>query len=407
MRSEKLLLLLAGGLLLAGCSDNNDSSVSVTEPATEAVETTAAEVSAEDYKLSADKNGATMLVNGKSAGSMKFDTPLSESEQVLFADVNSDGYDDIFVCLDCFRADCWVYDHEAEKFVSAGEKLPIAFAFDKNRGCSVTCETDSSENAVTVVQISDSNEGSTVFKWQEDKLVPISMSISYYTSDDGPFVYNYGFDDELRKVLTERQLLNGRTGELKKTEKDIEYFRVTDSSVDYMKGAELLQSIEVSGLPEMCGKILSGEYQASYTINNGCPAPVPEGLLFSEYDFDFEGHSDLAIYTDTSRDGSGLNVLYYRYDTASGSYTPWEELNRFSGYQLFTIEDTKEITYFDYSSSENGESDQYILVWADGSLKLTQRRHRIKKNGMYELYEYDAQGNESYVKDVSLPTGSY
>lgn len=406
MRSEKIVLLLAGGLMLAGCSDNNGSFVSLSESLTEAVETTAAEVSAEDYKLSADKNGATMLVNGKSAGSMKFDTPLSESEQVLFADINSDGYEDIFVCLDYFRSDCWVYDHEAEKFVNAGGGLPIAFAFDKYRGCSITCETDSSENAVTVIQKSDSNEGSTVFKWQEDKLVPISMSISYYTFDDGPFVYNYEFDDELRKVLTERQLLNGRTGELKKSEKDIEYFRVTDSSVDYMKGAEQLQSIEVSGLPEMCGKMHSGEYHAKYITNNGCPAPVPEGLLFSEYDFDFDGHSDLAIYTDPSGDGSSVNVLYYRYDTASGSYTPWEELNRFSGYQLFTIEDTKEITYFDYSSPENGDSDQYILVWSDGSLKLTQRRHRIKK-GMYELYEYDAQGNESYVKDVSLPTGSY
>ena len=406
MRSEKILLLLAGGLMLAGCSDNNASSVSLSELPTEAVETTAAGDSTENYILSADENGATMLVNGKPKGGVNFDPPIRDGEKVLSVDINFDGYDDIFACVDYYRADCWIYDHETEGFVKAGEGLPMAFAYDKSMSYSVTYETDSSEKTVTVIQTISSSEGSTVYKWLGDKLVPCSMSVRHYTDEGGPFVDNYIFDDKFRKVLDVRQLIDYRTGECIKTEKDVEYFRVTDSSVDYMKGAELLQSIEVQGLPELCGRLLAGDKSINYVIRGLYHMAVPEDYFICQDDFDFDGHGDLAIFTGYTEESGGEKNLYYRYDTESSSYIPCEDLNRFGEYQLYALTDTKEISYYkDFSADK--ENDQYILTWSDGSLKLTQRRHYTKTRGMYKLYEYDAQGNESYVKDVVLPTGTY
>lgn len=405
MRQEKILLLLAGGLMLAGCSDNNGSFVSLSEPPTEAAETTAAVESAENFRLSANERGATMLINGEPAGSVEFDIPLRDGKSVLSVDINFDGYDDIFACLDYYMADCWVYDREAKGFVKAGEGLPMAFAYDKFNIQSITYETDKNEKTVTVTQNDNSNEGSTVYKWHGDKLVPLSMSTRYYTDEGGPFVDRYSFDDKWRKVLEERQLIDYSTGECIKTEKNIEYFRVTDSSVDYMKGAELLQSIEVSGLPEVCGRILARDESIKYMIIGQYHMAVPEDYILCEDDFDFDGHGDLTIYTGCSGE-SGEKNLYYRYDSASGSYIPWEELNRFGEYQLFIMEDSEEIAYYDDFSTDK-ENDMYILTWTGGSLKLSQRRHYTKQRGMYKLYEYDAQGNESYVKDVVLPTGTY
>lgn len=403
MRSVYKAALLLTAAFLAGCSDNNNSAFSFSE----------AEILTEEatrdngiYSLRTDCKSASVLRDGSLVCSVEFDAPVKDEKNVLSVDLNADKFEDVFVYYGGFRADCWLYDHESRSFVSAGKGLPVAFADYRIDPSPVTCEADSDNKTVTVMQSCHSRTGSTVYKWQSDRLVPESMSIRYNTIEDGMLVDNYIFDENGSRILDERQHIDYGTGECTASERDIEYFRVTDSSVDYMKGAELLQSIEAAGLPDMCSEILADDSYRDIRTGVDYPLPVPEKKMLSFDDFDFDGHGDLSIHTESVVTGESEKYVYYRYDSESGKYVEWDELDKLGEHCLIAFPDAKEIAYYE-EASDTKNNNQYIYVWENGALKLVKRKEYIRGRGIYKLYEYDGSGNESYVKDVVLPTGTY
>ena len=237
----------------------------------------------------------------------------------------------------------------------------------------------------------------TVYRWQDDVLVPVSRIDEYtkgYGDDAERLADVCEFDEKGRRIITERRHINPRTGACFRTETDVLYLCTTDSSVDYMKGRELIQSIDVTGLPQLYDRIKQNGKVRYLPYSNTNYSDGAEILLIEE-DYDFDGCNDLRIQTDSVLAGGSDEYVYYRYDDEKDRYTEWQELNAF-GCQISANPETQTIQYYDrYSLDE--DHNCYIFIWDKGKLRLKEREFYHGVGNDCDIYEYDEDGNEHYV----------
>ena len=396
--------------LLSGCSEGAKSSVSSyvettaaaetaeTEPATtKPVVTISASPRSNDSKGVKEKitvglSGTTLTVlrGGSRVGTIRLDAPPEYgTDDVITEDVNFDGYDDVFVYDGPETGNYWLYDPENGEF-----RKSDAFAFFDGKTYHMT--PSSYFKTLTLEGNHDGNIAEVRYKWQDNKLVPERLTVEYciYGKDSIRFNDIYEFDEEGRKLLVERKHLSYKTGEWLKTETDLTYLRATDSTVDYMKGRELIQSIDVTGLPQLYDRIKQNG-KAKYLPYSSYNYDDSADVLLVENDYDFDGHEDLQIQTDSVLAGGSDKYVYYRYDAAEDRYTEWKELNAL-GYEICADPESQTIQYYDEHTLDE-DHNRYTYKWDNGKLRLTERTFYHGDSNQCDIYEYDEDGNEHYI----------
>ncbi|MBR1431731.1 hypothetical protein [Ruminococcus sp.] len=401
--------------LLMGCSESRTSLSSAPAEETTAAETTITEPDTtkpivtesapsgskerrgRKEKVTVGLSGTTLTVlqGGSKVGTIELDEPpVYGTDDVVTEDVNFDGYDDIFVYDSLETGTYWLYDPEKEEFTKSD-----AFALFDGKTYHMTPASTSKTLSATVRGSWQTLEYR--YKWQDDKLSPLELTVEYYdrSRTEKKLKDCYEFDENGRKVLVERKYINPETDACFKTETDLTYLRAAESSVDYMKGRELIQSIDVSGLPQLYERIKQNGKEnslpySSYNFDDSAD------VLLIENDYDFDGYNDLQIQTDSVLAGGSDKYIYYRYDAEKDRYTEWQELNDF-GCQISANPETQTIQYYDKHSLDE-DHNCYIFKWDNGRLRLKEREFYHGVGNDCDIYEYDEDGNEHYVR-----TGKY
>ena len=401
--------------LLMGCSESRTSLSSAPAEETTAAETTITEPDTtkpivtesapsgskerrgRKEKVTVGLSGTTLAVlqGGSKVGTIELDEPpVYGTDDVVTEDVNFDGYDDIFVYDSLETGTYWLYDPEKEEFTKSD-----AFALFDGKTYHMTPASTSKTLSATVRGSWQTLEYR--YKWQDDKLSPLELTVEYYdrSRTEKKLKDCYEFDENGRKVLVERKYINPETDACFKTETDLTYLRAAESSVDYMKGRELIQSIDVSGLPQLYERIKQNGKEnslpySSYNFDDSAD------VLLIENDYDFDGYNDLQIQTDSVLAGGSDKYIYYRYDAEKDRYTEWQELNDF-GCQISANPETQTIQYYDKHSLDE-DHNCYIFKWDNGRLRLKEREFYHGVGNDCDIYEYDEDGNEHYVR-----TGKY
>ncbi len=407
------IVLIFTAVLLMGCSESRTSLSSAPAEETTAAETTITEPDTtkpivtiytpprnkeKKVKFTVGLSGTalTVLQGGSKVGTIELDAPSEYGTyDVVTEDVNFDGYDDIFVYDSLETGTYWLYDPEKEEFTKSD-----AFALFDGKTYHMTPASTSKTLSATVRGSWQTLEYR--YKWQNDKLSPLELTVEY---DDHSYKEMkklkdcYEFDENGRKVLVERKYINPETDACFKTEADPPYLRAAESSVDYMKGRELIQSIDVSGLPQLYERIKQNGKadslpHSSYNFDDSAD------VLLIEDDYDFDGYNDLQIQTDSVLAGGSDKYVYYRYDAEKDRYTEWQELNAFDCY-ISANSQTQTILYYDKHSLDE-DHNCYIFKWDKGKLRLKERQFYHGDSNDCDIYEYDEDGNEHYVR-----TGKY
>ncbi|HNZ99071.1 hypothetical protein [Ruminococcus sp.] len=401
--------------LLMGCSESRTSLSSAPADETTAAETTITEPDTtkpivtesapsdskerrgRKEKVTVGLSGTTLTVlqGGSKVGTIELDEPpVYGTDDVVTEDVNFDGYDDIFVYDSLETGTYWLYDPEKEEFTKSD-----AFALFDGKTYHLTAS--SYFKTLTLEGQSGSDIAEIRYKWKGDKLVPERLTLEYriYGVERKRLRDTYEFDEEGRKLLVERKHINFETGDWLKTETDLTYLRAAENSVDYMKGRELIQSIDVSGLPQLYERIKQNGKEnslpySSYNFDDSAD------VFLIENDYDFDGYNDLQIQTDSVLAGGSDKYVYYRYDAEKDRYTEWQELNDFGCY-IGANSQTQTIQYYDKHSLDE-DHNCYIFKWDNGRLRLKEREFYHGVGNDCDIYEYDEDGNEHYVR-----TGKY
>lgn len=126
-------------------------------------------------------------------------------------------------------------------------------------------------------------------------------------------------------------------------------------------------------------------------------APLPNGAddAVTE-DFDFDGCDDLCVMTDSALAGGGDKYVYYRYDSDNNSFVPWQELNDI-GAEIFVNSHEKLLSYYDKQTPDE-DHNSYTYKWDNGRLRLIGRAFYHGDGSKCDLYEYDEDGNEHFVR---------
>ena len=406
MNIKHFIIPIISAALLSGCSEGAKSSVSSAAETTVAGETaietdttkpivtiaTPKRKKDETVHFTAGVQGSrvTVLCGGSAVSVIEADVQLSGAEDVVIRDFNFDGYDDLFIYDDVFTGAYWLCVPDTMEFTRS-DAMALA------DGKAVLMDMDSSSRTLSMKRNVGYGNCETVYRWQDDVLVPVSRIDEYtkgYGDDAERLADVCEFDEKGRRIITERRHINPRTGAYFRTETDVLYLCTTDSSVDYMKGRELIQSIDVTGLPQLYDRIKQNGKVRYLPYSNTNYSDGAEILLIEE-DYDFDGCNDLRIQTDSVLAGGSDEYVYYRYDDEKDRYTEWQEPNAF-GCQISANPETQTIQYYDrYSLDE--DHNCYIFIWDKGKLRLKEREFYHGVGNDCDIYEYDEDGNEHYV----------
>ncbi|MBQ9898176.1 MAG: hypothetical protein IJM44_01815 [Ruminococcus sp.] len=392
---------------LAGCAENNVSS-SVNVP--ETTETTAAQVTTEaqettepettelphgvlDYEVT--DGGILLNMDGAEVQTVSTET-LPEFRSPVVADYDFDGYEDIFVpdkdICSGMGGDYWLYDPESGKF-----GISDALALVDGRGWTMTV---CGEGQLQLDMSSRYGSTSTVYEWSGDVLVPVGF-VDKYRDDDYNGVedeYEYGSDGQRYMVC--RTCYDTGSGDILRTETDPRYFRVTETSIDVMKGREVLQSIENDTLLQLVDGLR--EYVRSHpetTAHHEFDVMPPEHYLRFE-DYDYDGFDDLAVPTEFPQTGEWNSFFYYRFDPDTELYVPWDTLNEKGVTFYFPPDNCTDLQITGYTGLWNDETyEYYVYVWRDGELVPTLHTHYYTADDGFravDKYVYDENGDEVY-----------
>ena len=411
MNMKHFIIPIISAALLSGCSQGAKSSVpsepettvaaaTSTEPTTtKPIVTIASPTRRKDetvhFTVGVQGSSVTVLRGGSAVGVIEADVQLAGPEDVVIGDFNFDGYDDLFIYDDVYTGAYWLCVPDTMEFTRS-EAMALA------DGKALLMDADSSSRTLTMKQNVGYGSCETVYRWQDDVLVPVSCICEYtkgYGDDAERLADVLEFDEKGRRIITERRHINYNTGACFRTETDVPYLCTTDSSVDYMKGRELIQSIDVTGLPQLYDRIKQNG-KAKYLPYSSNNRSDSADVLLLEEDYDFDGHNDLRIQTDSVLAGGSDKYIYYRYDAEKDRYTEWQELNAFGCY-IGANSQTQTIQYYDKHSLDE-DHNCYIFKWDKGKLRLKEREFYHGVGNDCDIYEYDEDGNEHYVR-----TGKY
>lgn len=406
MNMKHFIIPIISAALLSGCSQGAKSSVpsepettaaaaTSTEPTTtKPIVTIASPTRRKDetvrFTVGVQGSSVTVLRGGSAVGVIEADVQLAGPEDVVIGDFNFDGYDDLFIYDDVYTGAYWLCVPDTMEFTRS-EAMALA------DGKALLMDADSSSRTLTMKQNVGYGSCETVYRWQDDVLVPVSCICEYtkgYGDDAERLADVLEFDEKGRRIITERRHINYNTGACFRTETDVPYLCTTDSSVDYMKGRELIQSIDVTGLPQLYDRIKQNGKVRFLPYSSANRSDSADVLLLEE-DYDFDGHNDLRIQTDLVLAGGDDKYVYYRYDEAADRYTEWQELNELGAVAADPYK--KELSYYDKLTLDE-DHNCYIFIWDDGKLRMTKRTFYHGDSNQCDTYEYDEDGNEHFVR---------
>lgn len=409
LRYIAIFLLTAA---LVGCAEKSDSSVESVTETTETTETTTAQVTTEaaetevpettepphgELMYEVTDGGILLKMDGSDIQTVSAEA-LPEFKSPLVVDYNFDGYEDIFIPDDDLSygkgGDYYLYDPASGEFV-----LSDALALVDGRGWTMTV---CGEGQLRLDMYSHYGSTETVYEWRGGELLPVTFVDKYRDEDYNGVEDEYEYDEDGQRYMVSRTCYDTGNGEMLRTETEPVYFRVTETSIDVMKGCEVLQSIEndtlvplVDGLRDWVRSTPKTPELLEFDV-----MPPEHYLHFADYDFD--GFDDLAVPTDFVQTGEENTFFYYRYDPETEQYIPWDTLNEkgvtFEIQPDFCTE-LKLVGYTGWWTDETYE--YYIYVWNNGELVPTGHWHYYTADGGYhaaDIYEYDENGNEVYIR---------
>ncbi|MBE6856858.1 MAG: hypothetical protein E7500_05450 [Ruminococcus sp.] len=417
---KKYIPLMLCTALLCACADTEktpsslaESSAQETTVATDATEAqtteskTEATTKNEQGKLFClySKTGLTLKMDGVEKNFVELQQ-VPNAQQTVIADFNFDGYEDIFIPrLEedplGFYGDYWVFSPDEDSFVISDE-LAIA------DGMGYVLDIYQ-HNQLISVEYNSYGKIVNLFEWQDDELIQL-YSEDYYYSGSEDIIDRYEFDDMGEKILVSRTFVNPSNGAKYKTVDNPVYFKVTDTTVDYMKGRDIIQQVDNHNLPQLYNEL--ADYVENYTAPTNTPiANTPQIFeiekYLGQYDFDFDGYNDLAIPTDFTYINGKNTSVYYRYDPQTDRFVPWKELNSI-GHTLNIFDDFYSDEQYVYAYAGSYKDDElyyYEYRWFGDNLKLTKKHIYYNNSNIADVITYDENGNEisrkttNYIRD--------
>lgn len=376
---KNFFILLSLVVLLCGCSEKTISSSEEiiekqpaseiqTEPeTTEALVTSVPEPTTEPAPVgkltyTVTENGISLKMDGKAIQSIELGYS-PKNDYISAADFDFDGYQDIFIPFeDSYMDGCYYrYNPAAEQFESWDMLNEIGYVME-------TGDDD------TLLMTMYSQEGSKciTYQWENDKISPVLLSYSYFTSE-GSVIDFYEYAPDGSRILFERQFMKETIGR-----DELIYFSVKENGIDVLRDGRVLQTIE--------GDFFGELDLAARKVRRELPIDPPEyledyGFYFPEdclntTDFDFDGFDDLFIPTDHL---SAVGV-YYRFNPETELFEEWNALNQI-GESVYTEKESESLISSHYDIDRK-ESEKCIYQWENASLVRVSR----------ELSYYGADG---------------
>lgn len=299
-------------------------------------------------------------------------------------DYNFDNNPDIFFRFQgsYFKnGDYWLWDSNTDKFIYSEE-----LAMEDGKGRQMTLDRSNKTILINTDGIIRSSRD-VVLKWEDGKIIPISMKISswpsyYYRTQK---IVEYEFDKNDDIIMTKSYHVNSRTGVRIDDDENTPYLRVTDDSVQLMKGSEIFQTMSFN---EIFGnntqvvrnkKLIPGAKQDEF------------GISLIQLDYDLDGTKDLCINLTPESENDSRTYVYYLMDTKTGKYKRWDSL--LDDGRLFIFDEQENCictksTEYDGTYYYKWENDHPVL------LKRTLTLNDGEGTSVLKIYRYDEDGNE-------------
>lgn len=307
-------------------------------------------------------------------------------------DFNFDGSPDLFFRFRNGKyntGDYWLWDKEKEEFV-------FAEGYSLEDGKSYIMQTDHSNKTLMLdVPAGAKNARKLVFRCENNTLVPVSMTISTPlnpTSQVQSFS-TYDFDENGDIILNSSYQRNWYSGI--KTDNNINegYLRVTDQSVQYMKGSSIAQVMsfaEIFGADVMLEpkQVIPGVKEEKYGIN----------LFYT--DLDQDGLKDLCIHLEPQSEGDIDRYVYYFMNKRTGLFTKNAALSAENKLYIYDVNEKCLITKVS-EESEKGSSAYNYYKWSKDKavlFKRTEIKRDEENNRVMKIFAYDEKGNETEVE---------
>ncbi|MDD7185511.1 MAG: hypothetical protein SPE43_06670 [Ruminococcus sp.] len=295
-----------------------------------------------------------------------FDT--SPEMHFSFNDYNFDGYEDFFIPSSFETPNVsgvyYTYNAGTGLFEECEElnRIGLLMSADKN----------SLECCITGI---NSGYEDTVYKWENDKLKPVSREVQYEKDENGLiYIDTFNYDSDGNENLLKReQLILSDDGTSERKEVDIKSlyeFKVSGNSVDIIFGDKVLQTLE-----------------CDYT---------PDENKIEFYDYDFDGNEDLFV---SMKNGAMYSCgTYFRYNPFTRLYEKWDELNKI-GHELAVDSENKNL-YWVNNYSENYRFEKFVYKWKYQKIRLREHITGYEDSGglWTETYSVKNSDNEELVK---------
>jgi len=285
---------------------------------------------------------------------------LDESDKVVYADFNFDGYADFYTCNANYTQGCYyLWDSEKGSFEQSDE---LEFGDEM---CFLKPDYENRTLTALFTNYNEKSRESITLRWKENKLVPVAAVFMEYSRVYGHVIAkkcHYKYDDNYDMILTgteetvcevcnrySRIPLVYRKKEFE-DDGDEKYFRFTDNALQYMKGNSIIQSMSYSDifgteLIPVTENVIPGDNFSKNRFN------------YAKWDIDFDGTDDLCIYGYIKRSVEEYPKMvysYYLFDKSTGMYRKWDSISE-KGY-LYVPDYHEKILYYK-TRFYNGDDD--------------------------------------------------
>ncbi len=382
---KNILSVLLCSVLFSGCTANSEKipereietdteNALLKESNEESYSVTEAEESQDGYEIKTEGNILSLYNNGIIKAEVTVDHILEDEPKIRFEDFNFDGFNDIFISdpptdYRHYGGECLLWDEENQKFQKT-DKLDGLFG--------IGIETVFADNRITATYTEHHDylkvwNCTAEFEWKNGEIIPVSLVKEDKLSN---IKHIYEFDENNKPVLCSRELLYDARKEGGQDTEFYSYYRVTENSVEIMRGKEVVQTIPVN---DPAGLI--ADYRLRKSRSNDVPLFFDD-IVFS-MDYDYDGYNDLCITDNVNEYGFADRFTYYHYDLQTDKFEEWDELNStFDGGWVLTAssqhclppdnaDGTKPLPlcFTKYTDTSAGEySETFYYSWQNGGL---------------------------------------
>lgn len=388
--------------VLSGCSAKDTSSVSsekevvvpaISTESTSATEATTAPTteaqteavtqpeieSTNSLTYSIDESGIGLIVDGESVQYISLGYEPDERD-IVADDFDFDGYKDIFIPskeYGGFPGTFYRYIPDSKQFESWDELNKIG------RKMTVVSQ---SEKVLVRSAYAKTGSRHTYYKWNNDVLEKDMLKDCYFSNYEVIDYYEYIPDGS--KILVKRELIKPESNDVFKTfERDeLVYFSVKENGIEVLHDGEVIKTIEGNYAEIYAPLVESWGY---YTL---------EDAIYKR-DYNFDGCLDYFI-PDNLQPGNNPGT-YYRYDSNSGTFEKWDEMNKIGG-NSYTNSKNNTVIFYEISD----EYSQTAYQWDNGALKAVGYRVRSSdESGKTMITDYTFDENGEKVFSASYEAG--